>query len=98
MNLDIILKKIEFYKTAIECVNAIQLLDEQEAGAIILPEGVTPFIIEIHLAALKRKEVLKLSNDTSEKNYRISQPHIESPLNQPNYAKFINHTNENTGV
>jgi hypothetical protein len=96
MNLANIIKKIELYNTAQECLNEIQLLDEHEAKAINLPDQLTPFVVEIYIAALKREEVQKLANDSPNRNYKISQPHIEPPLNHPNYAKFIN--NENTGV
>jgi hypothetical protein len=97
INIATIIKKIELYNTAQECLNEIQRLDEHEAGAVNSPDQLTPFVVEIYIAALKREEVQKLADNSPNKNYKIAQPQfIEAPLNHPNYAKFIN--NDNTGV
>ena len=62
MNIPHILKKIDLYKTALECMNDIQKLDELECKPVNNYRTVTPFEVEIHLNKLKRLEVEKLAN------------------------------------
>lgn len=62
MELNNILRKIELYKTAMECMNEIQKLDELEAKPVNNYREPSPFEVEIYLSKLKRKEAEKLSN------------------------------------
>ncbi|AOZ99618.1 hypothetical protein [Flavobacterium commune] len=61
MDIANILKKIDLYKTATECLNEIQKLDELEAKPVNNYKEPTPFEVEIYLNKLKRKEIEKLS-------------------------------------
>lgn len=62
MDIANILKKIDLYKTAMECLNEIQKLDELEEKPVNNYKEPTTFEVEIYLNKLKRKEIEKLSN------------------------------------
>ncbi len=61
MDIANILKKIDLYKTALECLNEIQKLDELEAKPVNNYKEPSTFEVEIYLNKLKRKEVEKLA-------------------------------------
>ena len=63
MNVGNIIKKIDLYKTAIECLDEIQKLDELEMKPIQVQESweITIIDAEYVLNTLKRKQIKLLS-------------------------------------